>query len=54
MLLQETLQMERKWEQNADCVKLLANSGKRLIIMANTEYPNLVITEVCNYMFAKL
>lgn len=40
MSLQKTVQMERKWEQNADCVKLLANFRKWLIIMSDTEYPN--------------
>lgn len=40
MSLQKTVQMERKWEQNADFVKLLANFRMRLIIMSDMEYPN--------------
>lgn len=42
MSLQKTVQMERKKEQNADFVKLLANFRMRLIIMSDTEYPNAV------------
>lgn len=39
MSLQKNVQLERKWKQNADCVKLFANFRQQLIIPSDAEYP---------------